>query len=150
MVPWFYLAGKMVIGSSKKVVAEQIEEVRRICALVVDDDPLVRRIHGMLLARYGLETEGAENGKEAVDLFLAGKTFDLVLMDMEMPVMDGLQATQRLRGMGVSSMIVGVTARGLEAEKEAFMATGLDACCVKPLNAEAVISVLDELAKKLL
>ncbi|KAK4399401.1 Two-component response regulator 24 [Sesamum angolense] len=138
MVPWFYLAGKMVIGSSKKVVAEQIEEVRRICALVVDDDPLVRRIHGMLLARYGLEIEAAENGQEAVDLFLSGKTFDLVLMDMEMPIMDGLQHDSR----GNCS--------GLEAEKEAFMATGLDACWVKPLNAEAVISVLDELAKKLL
>ncbi|KAI3455953.1 hypothetical protein Pfo_012616 [Paulownia fortunei] len=140
----------MVIGSSKKVVASQLEEVRKICALVVDDDPLVRKVHRMLLNRYGLETESAENGKEAVDLFVSGKSYDLVLMDMEMPVMDGSQATQELRAMGVSSMIVGVTARGLEAEKEAFMAAGLDACWEKPLNGAAVIAMLDELAKKLL
>ncbi|PIN03080.1 Histidine kinase [Handroanthus impetiginosus] len=121
---------------------------RKICALVVDDDPMVRKIHGMLLIKHGLETEGVENGKEAVELFLSGKSYDLVLMDMEMPVMDGPKATKELRAMGVRSMIVGVTGRGVEAEKEAFMGAGLDSCWDKPLNPKAVVSMLDQLAKK--
>lgn len=62
---------------------------RKISALVVDDDSLIRRVEATLLARYGLETKVAENGREAVDLFVAGNSFDLVLMDMQMPVMDG-------------------------------------------------------------
>ncbi|KAG8385234.1 hypothetical protein BUALT_Bualt03G0020900 [Buddleja alternifolia] len=140
----------MVIGSSEKVLTSQLDEARKVCALVVDDDPTVRRIHGMLLTRHGWEIEVAENGKEVVDLFLAGKSFDLVLIDLEMPVMDGLKATKELRAMGVNSMIVGVTACKVEAKKEAFMGAGLDYCWEKPLNGGAVVSMLDELAKKLL
>lgn len=67
----------------------QMEEASTIDVLVVDDDLTIRRLHQTLLNRYGLENEAVNNGKEAVDLFTAGRTFDLVLMDMEMPVMDG-------------------------------------------------------------
>ncbi|KAK6150125.1 hypothetical protein DH2020_017650 [Rehmannia glutinosa] len=142
--------GKMVIGSSKKVVANQLDEEKRVCALVVDDDPLVRKLHQMFLNRQGLDADVAENGKEAVDLFASGMNYDLVLMDMEMPVMDGPKATRELRAMGVTSMIVGVTGRGVEADKAAFMAAGLDDCIDKPLNGGAIIAMLDELAKKVL
>ncbi|KAH6773485.1 hypothetical protein C2S52_003626 [Perilla frutescens var. hirtella] len=130
-------------GSSKN-------EVQKISVLIVDDDPLVRRVEGMLLKRYGLETKAVANGKEAVDMFLAGNSYDLVLMDMEMPVMDGPKATRMLRGMGVSCMIVGVTARDDEAEKAAFVAAGLDFCWEKPLSAQGVVAILDDLTKKLL
>ncbi|KAG8376067.1 hypothetical protein BUALT_Bualt09G0025000 [Buddleja alternifolia] len=126
----------MVIGSSEKIVADQSDETKKVCALVVDNDPTVRRIHEMLLSRHGLKVEAAENGKEAVDLFFGGKSFDL--------------ATQELRATGVSSMIVGVTACKVEAEKQAFMEACLDYCWEKPLNGGAVISMLHELAKKLL
>lgn len=76
-------------GSSKKVVAYQLGEERKICVLVVDDDPVVRRVHRMLLEKHGLEIQTAYNGKEAVDLVQSGKIFHLVLMDMEMPIMGG-------------------------------------------------------------
>ncbi|KAL7131118.1 hypothetical protein ABFS83_13G177500 [Erythranthe nasuta] len=128
-----------------------MEEGKRVCALVVDDDRLSQRVHAALLRKYGiLETEVVDNGKEAVDLFKSGKTFDLVIMDLEMPVMDGAKATCELREMGVTSMIVGVTACEVEAEKAEFMAAGLDACWDKPLSGSAIIAMLDELAKKLL
>ncbi|KAK4488132.1 hypothetical protein RD792_003874 [Penstemon davidsonii] len=123
---------------------------KKIRALVVDDDRLVRRIHGMLLTRFGMETNAVENGKEAVDLFASGKCYDLVFMDMDMPIMDGPKATQMLREMGVSSTIVGVTSRSLETETQAFMEAGLDACWEKPLTRAGIISLLDQVAKKLL
>ncbi|KAL3833696.1 hypothetical protein ACJIZ3_008432 [Penstemon smallii] len=134
------MAGEMAGNSTKK----------KISALVVDDDRLVRRIHGMLLTRFGMETNAVENGKEAVDLFASGKCYDLVFMDMEMPIMDGLKATQALREMGVSSTIVGVTSRTQEGETQAFMEAGLDACWEKPLTRDGIISLLDQVAKKLL
>ncbi|RVW20217.1 Two-component response regulator ARR22 [Vitis vinifera] len=62
-----------------------------------------------------------------------------------MPIMDGFEATKELRSMGVTSMIVGVTSRSQDSEIQAFMKSGLNACYVKPLNAEKVTAVLNEL-----
>ncbi|KAL8499635.1 hypothetical protein ACS0TY_019568 [Phlomoides rotata] len=138
----------MLRGSSKKVVAYELNEARKICVLVVDDDPVVQRVHRMLLEKYGLEIQAAYNGQEAVDLVRSRKIFNLVLMDMEIPIMGGTQATRILREMGVSCMIVGVTASCMEAEKATFMEAGLDFIWKKPLNGKAVIDILDELAKE--
>ncbi|XP_051125210.1 two-component response regulator 24-like [Andrographis paniculata] len=136
------------LGSSKKRMTQHVDLDRKIHGLVVDDNPLIRRVHSAILNRHGLETDSAENGKVAVDLFLSGKKYDLVVMDMEMPVMDGIQATERLRAMGVKSMIIGVTARGLDSEKEAFIRAGLDKCWEKPLNVELLNAALNELTMK--
>ncbi|GFP81209.1 two-component response regulator arr22 [Phtheirospermum japonicum] len=104
----------------------------------------------MFLNRHGLETEIVDNGQKAVDLFVSGKSYDLVLMDLEMPVMNGEKATKKLRAMGVKSMIVGVTSCAVEEERAAFVAAGLDDCVAKPLTGGAVIDLLDELAKRVL
>lgn len=63
----------------------------KIKALIVDDNMVNRAIHQKLLDNLGIETEMVANGKQAVDLYSAGKIFDLILMDMEMPVMNGLE-----------------------------------------------------------
>ncbi|KAL3616851.1 hypothetical protein CASFOL_039245 [Castilleja foliolosa] len=141
---------KKVVGMPEKVVANPFEEVRNVSALVVDDDPVTQKIHRIFLNRHGLETQVVDNGEKAVDLFMSGKTYDLVLMDLEMPVMDGQKATEKLRAMGVKSMIVGVTSCTVEEEKAAFVAAGLDDCVKKPLTSGAVIDMLDELAKRVL
>ncbi|RVW60567.1 Two-component response regulator ARR22 [Vitis vinifera] len=119
----------------------------KISTLIVDDDPLTRRIHKVLLTKVGLETQAVENGKEAVDLYRSGASFDLILMDLEMPIMDRPKATKELRAMGVQSMIVGVTARDLEVEKQMFMASGLDDCYVKPLTTDTVTALVEKLNK---
>ncbi|MCJ2385509.1 response regulator, partial [Lactiplantibacillus plantarum] len=72
-------------GSSKNCLATG----NKFSVLVVDDDPVVQRIHRVFLNRFGFETQVVGNGKEAVDLYCSGASFHLVLMDMEMPVMDG-------------------------------------------------------------
>ncbi|KAK9292334.1 hypothetical protein L1049_020300 [Liquidambar formosana] len=120
---------------------------RKFRALIADDDPVIQKIHKVLLNKLGFETQVVVNGKEAVDLFRSGAFFNLVLMDMEMPIMDGPQATRELRAMGVKTMIVGVTSRALESEKQAFMGAGLDDCHVKPLSAEIITSLLKKLGK---
>ncbi|CAK9142855.1 unnamed protein product [Ilex paraguariensis] len=137
-------------SKSKKNTAgnkKNLTSGNKLSVLIVDDDPIIQKIHKALLNKFGLETHVVENGKEAVDLCRSGACFDLILMDMEMPIMDGPKATRELRAMEVNSMIVGVTSRGLDSEKQAFMAAGLDDCHEKPLTADAVTSLVQELVK---
>lgn len=80
----------MVLG--KDVRRVETSDERRISVLVVDDDPVIQKIHKMMLKKCNiLETQVAENGKQAVDLHRCGAIFDLILMDMEMPIMNGIQ-----------------------------------------------------------
>lgn len=62
---------------------------RMITALIVDDDGVNRRIHNLVLRSLGVESREVNNGKEAVDLCMAGANFDLIIMAMEIPVFDG-------------------------------------------------------------
>ncbi|XP_052179909.1 two-component response regulator 24-like [Diospyros lotus] len=143
-------------GGSDSVIANKngdekntdVATGRKFYVLVVDDDRATQMIHSMMFKRYGLETQVAGNGKEAVELYRSGASFHLVLMDLEMPVMDGCEATRELRAMGVTSMIVGVTSADLDSVKEAFVSAGLDGCYGKPLTVDNVKSSLQELDNK--
>ncbi|KAI4332302.1 hypothetical protein L6164_017224 [Bauhinia variegata] len=95
----------------------------KISALVVEDDNITRLMHRKILERLNMEAKAVANGKAAVDLYHAGSYFDVIFMDKEMPIMDGAQATQELRAMGVKSMIVGVTSLADVSERNKFMAS---------------------------
>ncbi|XP_031091092.1 two-component response regulator ARR22-like [Ipomoea triloba] len=95
-------------------------------ALVIVDDPATEMVHKMLLKKYGLDAQVAKNGEEAVVLHRFGARFDLLLMNKEMPVKDGFNATRELRQMGVKSMIVGITSHGPGVVRDEFIAAGLD------------------------
>ncbi|OMP03544.1 hypothetical protein COLO4_10349 [Corchorus olitorius] len=125
--------------------AEDMALKNNFTVLVVDDDPIIRKVHDMQLKKFGLKPQVVENGNKAVDLCLAGSTFDLILMDKEMPVMDGVEATRELRAIGVNSLIVGVTSRGSPDEKKAFMEAGLDFFFEKPLSPENITFLLQKL-----
>jgi CheY-like chemotaxis protein len=64
---------------------------KTLTALVVDDDLLNQMIHRSLLGALGIQNQVVGNGKEAVDVHSSGKSFDLILMDMDMPVMNGIE-----------------------------------------------------------
>ncbi|GAV71864.1 Response_reg domain-containing protein [Cephalotus follicularis] len=93
----------------------------------------------------GREVEVASNGHQAVNLHQKGASYNLIFMDMDMPVMDGTQATRELRAMGVKSMIAGVTSRKLNSEVRAFMSAGLNYCFVKPLTNENIALLIAKL-----
>ncbi|KAE8710735.1 Two-component response regulator ARR22 [Hibiscus syriacus] len=143
----------MVLGkaSSSSLSMKSDEDVvnnnNNLRVLVVDDSPMIRKLHDMYLKKFGLEVQVAENGKNAVELFRFGASFDLILMDKEMPVMDGAEATKELRAMGVKSMIVGVTSLDSPYEKQVFMEAGLNYCFNKPLIADNISFLLQELNK---
>ncbi|XP_042516160.1 two-component response regulator 24-like [Macadamia integrifolia] len=117
----------------------------RVTALVVDDAFIGRDYHKRLLTNLGVETREVSNGQDAVALCREGDFFHLILMDMEMPIMNGTQATRLLREMGCESMIVGVTAHSKEWEVRQFMDAGLDDYLEKPLTFENIFSVIRDI-----
>ncbi|XP_060181765.1 two-component response regulator 24-like [Lycium barbarum] len=127
---------------SKRIDNPNIE--KKMKALIVDDDPVVRMVHKALLRKFGAETHEVKNGQEAVFAHRSGECFDLILMDLDMPVMDGRQATKELRDMHVVSLIAGVTSLG-EAEKKSFMDAGLDYYYQKPLTIDAVRYLVEKI-----
>ncbi|KAK0594581.1 hypothetical protein LWI29_035042 [Acer saccharum] len=114
-------------------------------ALIVDDNSLMCKMHESILkSSIGITTQIAHNGKEAVDIFCSGDYFDIVFMNLEMPIMNGIEATKELRAMGVVCKIVGVTSCENTDEKEAFKQAGLDILHEKPLTLAKVNSILEQ------
>ncbi|XVE78037.1 hypothetical protein DITRI_Ditri13aG0112000 [Diplodiscus trichospermus] len=118
------------------------EQSTKITALVVDDDMIIRTIHHRLLNKLGIENEVVDNGKQAVDVHCSGKNFHLILMDRDMPVMNGIEATRKLREMGIRSLIAGVSSRSVEEEKQEFLEAGLDDYQEKPLTMSKLVSII--------
>lgn len=122
----------------------------KLTALVVDDTEIIRKIHQKMLNSLGVKTQGAKNGKEALEIHSYGQKFDLILMDKDMPIMNGVEATKGLRAMGICSTIVGVSSHSMEEEIVKFMEAGLDEYQEKPLNKVKLSSILDKIKHNLI
>ena len=101
--------------------------------LLAEDGPDNRALVGAFLQRCGLTHEVAEDGARAADMALAGG-FDLILMDIQMPVMDGVLATGLLRAAGLTLPIVALTANVMADDVERYLAAGFTACEGKPVD----------------
>ena len=106
--------------------------------LLVEDGPDNQRLITLLLRRAGLEVVLAENGQQAIERVQesrhAGTSFGLVLMDMQMPVMDGYTATKILRRQGFATPIVALTAHAMDTERARCIAAGCDDFATKPID----------------
>ncbi|MDB4724580.1 ATP-binding protein [Planctomycetota bacterium] len=109
--------------------------------LLVEDNLVNQRVMSAMLERLGVQCEVAGNGAQAVEV-LKQRTFQLVLMDCQMPVMDGLEATRTLRERGYSSPIIAVTANVLSESREACNAAGMDGFLSKPIKLTDLQSTL--------
>ncbi|KAG4913290.1 hypothetical protein AAZX31_19G155700 [Glycine max] len=101
-----------------------------------------------MFERVGIkDVTAAKNGKEAVDLHrINGQSFDLILMDKDMPIMNGIQATKELRSTGISSKIIGVSSSSREESNvQEFVEAGLDDYYMKPLTEEMLREILDKI-----
>jgi two-component system, sensor histidine kinase len=113
--------------------------------LAVDDHEVNRRILALLLEPHGCRLTLVENGAEAVEA--AGvEPFDAILMDMQMPVMDGLEATRRIRagGPNVATPVIALTANAMDVHKAAWDAAGVHAFLTKPIDAPLLARTLGE------
>ena len=114
--------------------------------LVVEDNPINQKVATHLLGKWGHRVTVANNGQEALDR-LDGAHFDVVLMDMQMPVMGGVEATQRIRRRETEQnlprlRIVAMTANALEADRTACLAAGMDDYLSKPFKAAELAAKL--------
>lgn len=113
--------------------------------LIVEDDPVNRKTLHYLLEKLGHESEEASNGLEALDLIL-DRVFDLVLMDIQMPEMNGLEATKRIRSLPMQDRraipIIAVTAHAMKGDREMFLRAGMDDYISKPIDLQALDACL--------
>ncbi len=105
--------------------------------LLAEDNPINAMLARTLLAREGCDVEHVADGAAALEA-LAGGGYDLVLMDVRMPRLSGMEATRALRARGVETPVVALTANAFEDDRRACLAAGMDDFLVKPLSPEAL------------
>jgi len=113
--------------------------------LLVEDNPTNQRVAQVYLERAGCEVVTCSNGREALAA-LEARRFDLVLMDVQMPVMDGLEATRRIRereGINQRVSIVALTASAMKEQIEECKASGMDDVVPKPIDRDRLTAMLD-------
>ncbi|MBN2476860.1 MAG: response regulator [Pirellulales bacterium] len=114
--------------------------------LLVEDGVDNQRLIRLLLERAGAAVTIADNGQAAVDLVTGaeapGEPFDVILMDMQMPVLDGYEAAQRLRDAGYTRPIVALTAHAMRDDREKCLRAGCDDYLVKPIHRDRLLSVV--------
>ena len=124
-----------------------------LSVLVAEDSEVNQFIIRELLAKWGIEIAVAANGLEAVDAFKE-QEFDLILMDIQMPEMDGLEATRRIRSLQNDESvheeceIVGLSAHAMSGDRERYMAEGMVDYLTKPIRTEELRKILEACLKK--
>ena len=125
---------------------------RPLRVLLADDHPTNRKVVQVLFSQFDVDLVCTENGQEACDAF-ATRRFDLVLMDMQMPVMDGLDAVrairerERQRGLARTPIVM-LTANALPEHRDASLAAGADLHMAKPIEAPKLFGVLQSVAER--
>jgi PAS domain S-box-containing protein len=122
------------------------EQVRALRILLAEDNPVNQRLAVALLEKRGHQVVVVGDGQQALDV-LASETFDLVLMDMQMPVMDGIEATQRIRerersGSGAHQPIVAMTANAMQGDRERCLEAGMDGYVSKPVKPDELFAAM--------
>ena len=127
--------------ASSQQTAQALPELPPARVLVADDGEANRQLIKLVLTRAGMQVEAAANGQIAVQMAADGR-FDLILMDMQMPVMDGYTATARLREQGLTIPIVALTAAAMKGDEEKCRAAGCSGFLTKPVDIDELMRCL--------
>ncbi len=135
--------------SEKKLVTqysvrEEIKQSTRI--LLVEDNLVNQKLASMILTKAGYSVEVAGNGRIAVEMFNArAEEFDIILMDVQMPEMDGYEATRQLRELGFTDIpILAMTANAMKGDRELCLEAGMNDYISKPIKRDTVFTMLDK------
>lgn len=113
---------------------------------MVEDNAINRKVVESLLRKLGLESQSVENGQEAINILKNGERPSLILMDMQMPVMDGITATRHIRAWEEETQqtpmpIVALTANAFAEDSQRCRDAGMDDFLTKPINLDALKAV---------
>jgi len=111
--------------------------------LVVEDHPSNQLVTTLLLQKEGFEVTVADHGGKALEQVTA-EQFDLILMDMKMPVMDGYEATKLIRQKGITTPIVALTAKAMQADEQRCFEAGCDGYLAKPIGRKRLLEAIDK------
>jgi len=129
----------------RKLVTRHTIQEGRMRILLAEDNPVNQRLAVKLLEKQGHSVRVANNGREVLDT-LEQETFDLVLMDVQMPVLSGLEAAamirKRERESGEHTRIIALTANAMSGDREKCLAAGMDGYLSKPIRVEELLAVL--------
>ncbi len=112
--------------------------------LIVEDNEINQMLIAAYLDQFGLSHDTAVNGEEAVEM-VQERTYDIVLMDIMMPVMDGIESTKQIRalsGPAAKTRIIALTAHAMEGDRETYLAAGMDGYVSKPVRATDLFTAL--------
>ncbi|WP_273432239.1 ATP-binding protein [Chitinibacter tainanensis] len=129
-----------VVSATPEVVADApAKALPALKVLLAEDNPTNRLVATKLLQIAGHQVVQAENGQQAIE-HVQRQDFDLVLMDVQMPLVDGLEATRQIRQLprGAHLPIIALTANALEADRQACLAVGMNAFITKPVKPEVL------------
>ena len=123
-------------------------EISPAAVLIAEDDTVNRLAIDAMEKRFGYETKTDETGRDALDA-LANGSFDLILMDIQMPVMDGVEAAKRIRAGQAGREnrdipIIALTAYAMQGDKERFLAAGMDDYLSKPVETQEIRAVIEK------
>ena len=143
----FDIAAQAQPTTAKPAAAEEIKPSRLLRILLAEDHPTNQRVVAMILQPYGVDLTVVENGVKALEAFEAGK-FDVVLMDMQMPEMDGLKATQAIRFLELTAQlprtpIAMLSANAMKEHVEQALDAGCDVHIAKPVSPESLVKGIE-------
>jgi len=135
-------------GEQKPVVRETRKQLKDMNILLVEDNAINQKIVLLSLNKTVKNIDVANNGKEALDMF-GTKKYDLILMDIQMPVMDGITATKKVREIETTSEdrvpIIAITANALAGDRDHCLAAGADDYLSKPFQVEELVERIESL-----
>jgi len=147
--------GRVAVREPRPAPAPRVpglrETGRNLRILLAEDHPVNQALLSALLRKQGHEVTVVSTGVQALDA-LAEERPDLVLMDVQMPRMDGIEATARIRKMEKDPgrlPIIAITAHAMKGDRERFLAAGMDGYVEKPIHAEALFRTIDEVFARL-
>lgn len=128
-------------------VVDPMETLRTVaadkCLLLAEDNVINRKVMTRMLAGLGFENvDTAPDGKEAVTKAIEGPGYDLILMDVNMPIQDGLSATKDIRAKGLQVPIIAMTANALKGQAESYIAKGMTGYIAKPVDRNLLVKLL--------
>ena len=141
--------GGWAVSRSTFVTRHSLREShRRLRLLLAEDNPVNRNMIARLLAKQGHEVRAVENGRQVLEA-LDTESFDLILMDVQMPELDGLETTAAIRRRersGAHVPILALTAHAMKGDRERCLSAGMDGYASKPIQAEELLQAIEDLA----
>lgn len=143
---WFTFKAEVAKNDeSNSIKSKQENNIRPLNILFVEDKRVTQKVILLMLESQGHKVKVLNNGKEALEKFEPGK-YDIILMDIQMPVMDGITATKKLKEKHKDlPPIVGLSANAFEGDRRKYINQGMDEYLTKPLNIDELNSLIKEL-----